>query len=192
MPLEHRRTRQRNRSVVRRRRNARLATSENNRLNSHVLDNINLLMLNDRGREISNMNNNNAGTNDNTHVAAASNTSAFNSIHLFYAMAPKQSLNFMFHTTMLGTVTSLLSVGSITWMSKFFDYSFLQIFVKNNYPYLTFWFVATIYIQLFSFIQRLVVVKNVSIMLYSDVLDTNLMTIDEIDAYYLAKRSQNY
>eukprot|EP00943_MAST-04B_sp_MAST-4B-sp1_P003067 g3067.t1 len=143
----------------------------------------------DHGRhENSNTNNNNVDTNDNTRDTAA--TSAFNSIHLFYAMAPKQALNFMFHTTLLGTLISLLNLGTTIWMSKFFDYTLLQIFVKNNYPYLTFWYISMLYIPLVSFLQRLVVLKNVSIMLYSDDLDTNLMTIDEIDAYYLAKRSQ--
>lgn len=125
-----------------------------------------------------------------TTINGNSTEASFNSTHLFYAMAPKQALNFILHTTILGTLVSLMSLYSVIYLCEQFELSLLQIFVGNQCSYLTFWFGCSLYIQLFSFVQRLVVVKKVISMLNDDVSNINLMTIDEIDAYYLEKRTQ--
>ena len=125
-----------------------------------------------------------------TTINGNSTEASFNSTHLFYAMAPKQALNFILHTTILGTLVSLMSLYSIIYLCEQFELSLLQIFVGSQCWYLTFWFGCSLYIQLFSFVQRLVVVKKVIRMLNDDVSNINLMRIDEIDAYYLEKRSQ--
>ena len=88
-------------------------------------------------------------------------TKTFNSLYLFYALAPKQSLNFILHTALLGTITSIMSIIVTIYLCQHFEHSLLLIVIKNDYTYMTIWFVTSIYLQVFSFIQRLVVVKKV-------------------------------
>ena len=65
---------------------------------------------------------------------------------------------------------------------------FLQIVIKNNYAYMTIWFVISIYLQVFSFIQRLVVVKKVLQVLNDSGQEIDTMQIEDLNEYYLEKR----
>ena len=124
-----------------------------------------------------------------THEPTGGNEN-FNSLYLFYALAPKQSLNFILHTTLLGTITSIMSIIATIYLCHHFEHSLLQIVIKNNYAYMTIWFVISIYLQVFSFIQRLVVVKKVLQVLNDSGQEIDAMQIEDLNEYYLEKRKE--
>ena len=114
----------------------------------------------------------------------------FNSLYLFYALAPKQSLHFILHTTLLGTITSIMSIIATIYLCQHFEHSLLLIVIKNNYTYMTIWFVTSIYLQVFSFIQRLVVVKKVLQVLNDSGQEIDTMRIEDLNEYYDGKRKE--
>ena len=111
----------------------------------------------------------------------------FNSLHLFYSLAPKQSLHFILYTTLLGTVTSIMSIVTTIYLCQYFDHSLLQIVIKNKYSYMTAWFIISMYLQLFCFIQRLVVVKKVLQVLNYRSLELDL---EDLNGYLFWKRKE--
>ena len=125
-----------------------------------------------------------------THESTGGNED-FNSLYLFYALAPKQSLHFILHTALLGTITSIMSIIVTIYLCQHFEHSLLLIVIKNDYTYMTIWFVTSIYLQVFSFIQRLVVVKKVLQILNDRGQEVDTMRIeDSKNEYYYGKRKE--
>ena len=58
-----------------------------------------------------------------THEPTGGNEKNFNSLYLFYALAPKQSLHFILHTTLLGTITSIMSIIATIYLCQHFEHS---------------------------------------------------------------------
>ena len=124
-----------------------------------------------------------------THESTGGNEN-FNSLYLFYALAPKQSLHFILHTALLGTITSIMSIIVTIYLCQHFEHSLLLIVIKNDYTYMTIWFVTSIYLQVFSFIQRLVVVKKVLQILNDSGQEVDTMRIEDLNEYYDGKRKE--
>ena len=124
-----------------------------------------------------------------THESTGGNED-FNSLYLFYALAPKQSLHFILHTALLGTITSIMSIIVTIYLCQHFEHSLLLIVIKNNYAYMTIWFVTSIYLQVFSFIQRLVVVKKVLQILNDSGQEIDTMRIEDLNEYYYGKKKR--
>ena len=60
-----------------------------------------------------------------THESTGGNED-FNSLYLFYALAPKQSLHFILHTALLGTITSIMSIIVTIYLCQHFEHSFYK------------------------------------------------------------------
>ena len=82
-----------------------------------------------------------------------------------------------------------MSIIVTIYLCQHFEHSLLLIVIKNDYTYMTIWFVTSIYLQVFSFIQRLVVVKKV-LQILNDSGQEDTMRIEDLNEYYDGKRKE--
>ena len=103
----------------------------------------------------------------------------FNSLYLFYA-AFRSSLCTLYYTQLVGHNYVDHVDHCTVYLCQHFEHSFFPIVIKNNYAYMTIWFVISIYLQYFLLFNKLVVVKKVLQVLNDSGQEIDTMHIENL------------